>query len=61
MVNYSLIFKSTDPDSSRVREMISQYYDIIEISFDKEIFSDVALYVRRRETVWPIEDFSAEI
>ena len=51
IANRSLTLNSTDPDSSRVREMISQYYEIVELSFDEELFSNVALYVRRNEAV----------
>jgi hypothetical protein len=46
-----LTFESSDPDSSRVREMISQVYEVVEFPFNEEHFSNVQLCVRRRETV----------
>jgi hypothetical protein len=39
----------TDPDSPRVRTMM-EGYEVCEFGPDEELFSDIALYVRKSKT-----------
>jgi hypothetical protein len=39
--------RTTDPSSSRVRELISKHYDEFDVLNDREHFGDAVLYIRR--------------
>jgi hypothetical protein len=43
-----LTVRSTDPVSSRVKEMIDRHYDMFEFPGDKEHFGALAVYVKKR-------------
>jgi hypothetical protein len=50
-LTHLLTLKSTDPDSSRVQDMISREYEMIDLTLGIDYFTNAALYIRQRETV----------
>ena len=47
------MLSSSDPDSSRVREMFNDLYDSYDFPGEKEYFGDLVVYVRRSEPKSP--------